>query len=100
VKTIPQKEHIILCLRGKLHRNQYFNVGVVTEFLKQIEASQGIHYCDLDKNSFAFKFFAHADKDHVLNEDPWAFDRNLLLLKGILGLEHPLRQNSQKQGFG
>ncbi|KAJ8451421.1 hypothetical protein Cgig2_017812 [Carnegiea gigantea] len=51
--------------------------------------SKGVIIRDLNKNLFAFQFFSTADKDFVLNEGPWAFDGNILLLTTIAGFEQP-----------
>ncbi|KAJ8422351.1 hypothetical protein Cgig2_014892 [Carnegiea gigantea] len=48
---------------------------------------------DVDKNLFAFQFFSAVDKDFVLNEGPWAFDGNILLLRPITGF----KQSSEVQ---
>ena len=38
---------------------------------------------------FAFQFFSRADKNFVLDEGPWTFDGNILLIKEMTGLEQP-----------
>ncbi|KAJ8452712.1 hypothetical protein Cgig2_005048 [Carnegiea gigantea] len=66
-------EQISLGLWGKLFTENYFNPGAMKAVSKNIwKSTRGF-----------------ADKDFVLNEGPWAFDRHLLLLKEITGPEQP-----------
>lgn len=44
---------------------------------------------EFDAYIFMFQFFSPVDKAHVLDEGPWAYDGNILLLKEITGLEQP-----------
>jgi len=41
---------------------------------------KGLVMKDVDKNLFSFQFFSQADKEVVLNDWPWAFDGNTLML--------------------
>lgn len=83
-------EQIGLCVWGKLLTKSHFNVDAMKTVLKNVwKAAKGVIIWDLDKNLFAFQFVSHADKNFVLNEGPWAFDGNILLLKKLTRLEQP-----------
>ncbi|KAJ8422639.1 hypothetical protein Cgig2_000445 [Carnegiea gigantea] len=77
-------------LVGKLLTESYFNPEATKAVLQNIwKPARGVIIRELDKNLFSFQFFSTADKEHVLNEGPWAFDGHLLLLKEIMGPEQP-----------
>ncbi|KAL2920896.1 Polyribonucleotide nucleotidyltransferase, partial [Bienertia sinuspersici] len=40
-------------------------------------------------NIFVFQFSAKANKEKVLDQGPWSFDKKLLLLKEVVAGEHP-----------
>ena len=61
--------------------------------------AKGVIIMDLDKNLFAFQFFSATNKAHVLNEGPWAFDGNILLLREPMGLEQPSEVEFSKARF-
>jgi len=61
--------------------------------------SKGDIIRDLDKNHFAFQFFSAVDKAYVLNESPWAFNGNILLLKELMGFEQPSKVQFTKAKF-
>ncbi|KAJ8435105.1 hypothetical protein Cgig2_001980 [Carnegiea gigantea] len=83
-------EKISWCLWGKLLTENFFNPWAMKPVLKNIwKLARGVIIRELDKNLFSFQFFSSVDKEHVLNEGPWAFDGHLLLLKEITGLEQP-----------
>ncbi|KAJ8421787.1 LOW QUALITY PROTEIN: hypothetical protein Cgig2_018412 [Carnegiea gigantea] len=86
-----RSEQIALCLWGNLHTDGYFNVNAMKTVFKNVwKPSKGVIIRDLDRNLFAFQFFSSADRDYALNEGPWAFDGNILMLKSITGYEQPL----------
>ena len=51
--------------------------------------SHGLVITNLDHNPFAFQFFSIGDLDYVLEESPWAFDSDVLLLKELGIHEQP-----------
>ncbi|KAJ8434317.1 hypothetical protein Cgig2_009942 [Carnegiea gigantea] len=81
-------EQIALSLIGKLHTTNSFNVGGMKSTFKNVcKPARGLVIKELDRNLFIFQFFSKADKDFVLKEGPWAFDRNTLLLNELTGFE-------------
>ncbi|KAJ8445804.1 hypothetical protein Cgig2_027885 [Carnegiea gigantea] len=81
-------EQISLCLWEKLLTDNYFNGGAMKMVLKNVwKLVKGVVIWDLDKNLFSPHFFSEADKRYVLDEDPWAFDGHILLLREIAGME-------------
>jgi len=90
-ETLAEKvEDIELSLVGKLMTNDNFNVHVMKNVLNNVwKPSKGLVIRDLDINLFVFQFFSHADRTYVLNEGPWDFGGNLLLLKEWAELEQP-----------
>ncbi|KAJ8432243.1 hypothetical protein Cgig2_013896 [Carnegiea gigantea] len=89
-------EQTSLCLWGKLFTSSYFNANAMKNVFKNIwKPSKGDLIRDLDKNHFAFQFFFAVDKAYVLNEGPWAFDRNILLLKELMGFEQPSKEEKR-----
>ena len=90
-ETLSDREdQVALCLLGKLHTTHSFNVGAMKTVMKNgWRATKGVIIKELDCNLFTFQFFDKGDKEYVLNEGPWAFDGNILLLKQMTGLEQP-----------
>jgi len=83
-------EQVALCLLGKLHTENTFNIGAMKTILKNVwKPAKGVIIKELDWNLFLFQFFAKTDKGYVFNEGPWAFDGRILMLKEIIGLEQP-----------
>ena len=90
VTPAEKTEEIEIRMVGKLMSEGNFNVQIVKNVLKNFwKPSKGLILGDLDVNLFVFQFFSHADRSYVLNEGPWAFDGNLLLLKEWTELEQP-----------
>ena len=83
-------EQVALCLLGKLHTENSFNIGAMKTVMKNVwKPAQGVVIKELGCNLFIFQFFDRGDKEYVLNEGPWAFDGSVLLLKQMTGLEQP-----------
>jgi len=59
-------------------------------FKNEWKPAKGIIIRDIEGNLFAFQFFSVVDKANVLNEGPWAFDGNIILLKELTDFEQPL----------
>jgi len=79
---LKKAEEIELSLIGKLLTTQNFNGKVMKTVFKNIwKPSKGMIVCEMDENLFLFRFFSKKDKDYVLKEGTWAFDRYILLLK-------------------
>ncbi|KAJ8426922.1 LOW QUALITY PROTEIN: hypothetical protein Cgig2_010440 [Carnegiea gigantea] len=81
-------EQMSLYLWGKLLTDSYFNANAMKNIFKN-KLSKGVIIRDIDKNLFAFQFFFVADKGFVLNEGPWAFDGNIIILKELSDFEKP-----------
>jgi len=83
-------EQVALCLLGKLHTVNTFNIGAMKTVLKTVwKPTKGVIIKELDWNLFVFQFFAKADKEYVFNEGLWAFDGCILMLTEMTGLEQP-----------
>ena len=83
-------EQVALCLLGKLHTANSFNIGAMKTVMKTVwKPAKGVLIKELDWNLFIFQFFDMADKEYVINEGPWAFDGSILLLKQMIGFEQP-----------
>ncbi|KAJ8434388.1 hypothetical protein Cgig2_014235 [Carnegiea gigantea] len=92
VDEVPSEkaEQVALCLLGRLHTSNYFNLGALKTVLKDIwKPTNWAVIKEVEKNLFAFQFFSRAVKDFVLEEGPRSFDGSLLLLKEMYGLEQP-----------
>jgi len=83
-------EQVALCLLGKPHTENTFNIGAMKTVLKNVwKPAKRVIIKELDWNLFLFQFFAKTDKDYFFNEGPWAFDGRILMLKEITRLEQP-----------
>ncbi|KAJ8422345.1 hypothetical protein Cgig2_006315 [Carnegiea gigantea] len=75
---VEKKEEIALSLLRRLLTDSSFNPSVMKNVLKSIwKPSKGL-------------FFSATDKKYVLDEGPWAFNGNFLLIKEWTGLEQTL----------
>ncbi|KAJ8429651.1 LOW QUALITY PROTEIN: hypothetical protein Cgig2_001647 [Carnegiea gigantea] len=83
-------EQILLCLLGRLFTDVAFNARVMEIVLSNVwKPAKGLVVCDLDTNLFVFQFLSQSNKDHILNDRPWAFEGHILLLKEMIGMETP-----------
>ena len=94
-------EQIALCLRGKLHTNDYFNAVAMKSVLKNVwKPSKRVIIRDLYRNLFEFQFFSTADKADVLNEGPWTFEETSFYYEKSWGSNNPQKCNLPSLCFG
>ncbi|KAJ4844333.1 hypothetical protein Tsubulata_030448 [Turnera subulata] len=53
------------------------------------KASHDVHISQLDKNLFVFQFHHWRDKERVLEQEPWNFHNQIVLLREVKGFEQP-----------
>ena len=64
-------EQVALCLLGKLHTENTFNIDVMKTVLKNVwKPAKGVIIKELNWNLFLFQFFTKIDKDYDFNEGP------------------------------
>ncbi|GAU43133.1 hypothetical protein TSUD_348540 [Trifolium subterraneum] len=54
---------------------------------------------DLNKNLYLFRFSTKKDAENVLQNGPWSFDKNLIILQKITGEEQPAEFDMHKVSF-
>ncbi|XVF69937.1 hypothetical protein PTKIN_Ptkin11bG0121000 [Pterospermum kingtungense] len=69
-------------LVGKLHTKRSFNKDALMGMLKQIwKLIKPVDIVCLEENFFLLKFSLAAEMNRVLDGSPWAFDKQLIMLK-------------------
>ncbi|KAK2436130.1 Ta11 non-LTR retrotransposon [Trifolium repens] len=77
-------------LVGKLWTTNPFNARIFKQVIVQAwRLKNPVEVQELNKNLFLFKFSTKRDAEGVLKNDPWSFDRNLVLLERISAEEQP-----------
>lgn len=75
-------------LAGKLWSDCPFNTRAFKQtIIPSWRLKNPVEIQDLQKNMFLFRFSMKKDSENVLKNGPWSFDRNLLILKRVLGEE-------------
>ncbi|KAJ4840778.1 hypothetical protein Tsubulata_042840 [Turnera subulata] len=86
VDTEPSRA--ALCLVGSLWTARPFNAQALMRTQKQVwRPTHDVEIHQLDRNLFIFQFFHWQDKERVLEQEPWNFDNQILLLKNLEGDE-------------
>ncbi|KAJ4828035.1 hypothetical protein Tsubulata_008049 [Turnera subulata] len=79
-----------LCLVGTLWTERPFNVQAFMRTMKQVcKATHDVEISQLDKNLFIFQFHHWRDKERFLEQEPWNFNNQVVLLREIKGSEQP-----------
>ncbi|KAJ4831362.1 hypothetical protein Tsubulata_042147 [Turnera subulata] len=79
-----------LCLVGTLWTDRPFNVQAFMRTMKMVwKPSHDVEISQLDKNLFIFQFHHWRDKERVMEQEPWNFDNQVVLLREIKGDEQP-----------
>lgn len=79
-----------LCLAGRLWIDSSFNSGALQSTIRQIwRLKNGVKIREIVENLFSFQFFDWKDKERVFQGEPWWFDKKILVLYEIKGVEQP-----------
>lgn len=90
VPTTEASDRFKLCLAGKLWGDRPFNTQAFQSTLKQIwRVKHGVDIRILGKNIFTFQFYLWKDMDRVLAGEHWWFDKRVLVLQRMEGVEQP-----------
>lgn len=83
-------DHFELCLVGRFLMDRSFNFNVMCNRMASIwRPGKGICIKDIGSHRYLFKFFHRVDMQRVLDEGPWTFDNNLLILHQLVPGEVP-----------
>ncbi|CAK8560513.1 unnamed protein product [Lathyrus sativus] len=75
---------------GKLWTNDNFNSRAFTNTMIGAWRSKNpIEVQEVSKNLFLFRFATKRNLEGVLNNGPWSFDRNLIVISRVSGEEQP-----------
>ncbi|KAJ4848846.1 hypothetical protein Tsubulata_018507 [Turnera subulata] len=76
-----------LCLVAKLWTERPFNARAFMNTMKQIwRPVHGVEVSQPDRNLFVFQFFHWRDKQRILDQEPWNFDDQVVLIKELSAL--------------
>lgn len=90
VEEVCEEESFQRTLVAKLWTDNNFNARAFTNtMISAWRLKNPFESHELSKNPFLFKFATKRDLENVLRNDPWSFDRNLLVLNKITGEEQP-----------
>ncbi|KAJ4847314.1 hypothetical protein Tsubulata_017349 [Turnera subulata] len=79
-----------LSLVGKLWTNRSFNTQAFMRTMKMVwKPVYDLEISQLDSNLFVFQFYHWRDRERVLENEPWNFDNQLVILSEISGNEQP-----------
>lgn len=79
-----------LSLVGSLWSHTPFNVGAFKNSIAQIwRLRNNVEIKEIGKNLFTFHFQHWKDKEGVLSDEPWWFDKRVLCLQEFTGDERP-----------
>ncbi|XVF18986.1 hypothetical protein REPUB_Repub11eG0071800 [Reevesia pubescens] len=84
-KTLAEIQN---CLLGKLLSNKVVHTDtLMSVFAKVWRIQSGLQIREVVDKLFIFHFENQTIKDHILLSQPWAFNRSLLVLKELNGLD-------------
>lgn len=84
------EESIQRSLAGKLWTENPFNARAFKQTIVDAwRLKKLVEVQELGKNLFLFTFSSKRDLENVFNSGPWNFDRHLVVLKRITGIEQP-----------
>ncbi|KAL0361023.1 UNVERIFIED_CONTAM: hypothetical protein Sradi_3786800 [Sesamum radiatum] len=87
-----QSNHYQLCSVGQLlvNKNARFE-ALHTSIQGMLNPVKGMEMRQLDGGRFLLRFNHIIDRNEVLEECPWSFEKNILILSGINKEENPMR---------
>ncbi|KAJ1397132.1 Zinc finger, CCHC-type [Sesbania bispinosa] len=81
-------------LVGRLAMQSTYNVRAFKNTIMNVwKPKHGMEIWEIGRNLFSFRFFNAKDRDGVLKESPWNFDRNLVVLKVMSPDENPKEED-------
>jgi hypothetical protein len=87
-------------LVGKLWTDNNYNVRAFKQTIVDFwRLKSPVETQELGKNLYLFRFSAKRDLEIVLKNGPWSFDRNILVLKRINGIEQPSEMELNSMSF-
>lgn len=87
-------------LVGKIWTESPFNIRAFKQTMVQAwRLKHPVDIQDLNKNLFLFRFTTKREVESVLNASPWSFDRNLVILSRVSGVEQPSEMEISRVSF-
>ncbi|KAJ4824672.1 hypothetical protein Tsubulata_041854 [Turnera subulata] len=88
--SVEEPHEVQLSLMGKLWTNRPFNTQDFMRTMKMVwKPVHDLEISQLDSNLFVFQFCHWRDRKRVLENEPWNFDNQLVILIEISGNEQP-----------
>ncbi|KAL2931645.1 Translation factor Guf1 mitochondrial [Bienertia sinuspersici] len=79
-----EEARLELSLAGKIWTNRHVNANAfITTMTNVWNPKHGVEISSLGRNLFMCQFHHWKDKQHVLNEQPWHFDRHVIIFREI-----------------
>ncbi|KAL2932690.1 Glucoamylase intracellular sporulation-specific [Bienertia sinuspersici] len=87
-EDVNTNKKVELMMIGKIFTSKPFNFEAMKRTLRSIwRLKEGVAVRMVETNLFVFQFSSLGDKEFVINEMPWYFDNQLLLLRKVRGDE-------------
>ncbi|KAJ1420313.1 Zinc knuckle CX2CX4HX4C [Sesbania bispinosa] len=87
-------------LIGRLATQSVYNVRAFKNTMMNVwKPRHGMEIHDIGRNLFSFRFFSAKDRDFVLKESPWNFDRSLVVLKEMNPNKNPNEEDLKEALF-
>lgn len=81
-----EEARLELGLVGKIWTKRRINSNAFMETMKNVwQPKHGVDISSIGENAFVFQFHHWKDKQRVIEEQPWHFDKHALILEDIVG---------------